>query len=384
MNTTEGQPHRRRRVLLIAAPFAAGAVAAAAVFVGLDGANSSDHPTVTAATPVTTGAPTDVVRAAAQFDAPTIYKRDSPGVVDITVTVAGSADSGQGLSPFVPGGGSSQTQAEGTGYVYDAKGDIVTADHVVSGATKITVRFADGATAKATLVGADPSSDTAVIKVSVPSSSLTPLALADSSTVEPGVGVVALGSPFGYTESITAGIVSAVDRNIQAPNGYTIPNTIQTDAAINHGNSGGPLIDSSGKVVGTNVQIATDSQGGGSSNAGVGFAVPSNTVKTVVDDLIAGRAIQNAYLGVAVGDSQSGDGAQVGTVRSGGPAAAAGLKVGDVITAIDGTTVVGANKLTAVVSEHHPGDTLQLTVRRNGSALSVKVVLGVRPATTTG
>ncbi len=283
--------------------------------------SSSDPTTASAAAPAAAGASARTsCRRAAQFDAPTIYKRDSPGVVDITVTEAASASGGQGLSPFVPGGGSGQAQAEGTGYVYDVNGDIVTADHVVSGATKITVRFASGATAKATLVGADPSSDTAVIKVSVPSSSLTPLALADSSKVEPGEGVVALGSPFGYAESITAGIVSAVDRNIEAPNGYTIPNTIQTDAAINHGNSGGPLIDSSGKVVGTNVQIATDSQGGGSDNAGVGFAVPSNTVKTVVDDLIAGRAIKHAYLGVAVGDSQSGDGAQVGhcSVRQSG------------------------------------------------------------------
>ena len=117
---------------------------------------------------------------------------------------------------------------------------------------------------------------------------------------------MAIGSPFGYAESITAGIVSAVDRDIQAPNGYTIPNTIQTDAAINHGNSGGPLIDSSGKVVGTNVQIAVDGQNGDSANAGVGFAVPSNTVKSVVDDLIAGKTVQHAYLGIAVGDSRFG------------------------------------------------------------------------------
>ncbi len=157
---------------------------------------------------------------------------------------------------------------------------------------------------------------------------------------------MAIGSPFGYAESITAGIVSGVDRDIQAPNGYTIPNTIQTDAAINHGNSGGPLIDSSGKVVGTNVQIAVDGQSGDGANAGVGFAVPSNTVKSVVADLIAGKAVQHAYLGVAVGDSASGGGAQVGTVRAGSPAAAAGLKQGDVITAIDGATVESANQLT--------------------------------------
>ena len=289
-----------------------------------------------------------------------------------------------GLSPFTPGGsGSQQTQAEGTGYVYDKSGNIITADHVVDGATKITVRFKDGSTAKATLVGTDPSTDTAVIKVSVPSSKLTPLQLADSSTVAPGEGVVAIGSPFGYSESITAGIVSAVNRDITAPNGYSISNTIQTDAAINHGNSGGPLIDASGKVVGTNVQIAVDSQNGGSANAGVGFAVPSSTVKTVVDDLIAGKVVEHAYLGVTVGDSQAGTGAVIGTVRAGGPAAAAGLKSGDVITAIDGTPILDANELTAAVSSHSPGDKLRITVTRGGSTLTITATLGTRPATTT-
>ncbi len=328
MNATEEKTRSRRRLLLIAAPFAAGAVAGAGLFAGIGATSSSDPAAAGTATQDSSAASASVAQTTSQFDAETIYKRDSPGVVDITVTEAASAGSNGGLSPFVPGGGSKQAQAEGTGFVYDKNGDIVTADHVVSGATKITVRFADGTTAKATLVGADPSTDTAVIKVSVPSSKLTPLALADSSTVEPGEGVVAIGSPFGYAESITAGIVSAVDRNIEAPNGYTISNTIQTDAAINHGNSGGPLIDSSGKVVGTNVQIAVDDQGGGSANAGVGFAVPSNAVKAVVDDLIAGKAIEHPYLGVAVGDSPSGSGAQVGTVREGSPAAAAGLEVG--------------------------------------------------------
>ena len=184
-----------------------------------------------------------------------------------------------------------------------------------------------------------------MINVYVASSKLTPLELADSSTVAPGEGVVAIGSPFGYSESITAGIISAVNRDITASNGYSISNTIQTDAAINHGNSGGPLIDSTGKVVGTNVQIAVDSQNGGSANAGVGFAVPSNTVRSVADALIAGKVVEHAYLGVTVGDSQSGSGATIGTVRAGGPAAAAGLKSGDVITAIDGTPIIDANAL---------------------------------------
>jgi putative serine protease PepD len=367
---------------MIAAPFAAGAVIGAGVLTGV-GINGSSNAPSTSAAPLTAAASTNVAQTASQFDAETIYTRDSPGVVDITVTVASASSSG-GLSPFTPGGGSGskQTQAEGTGYVYDKSGNIITADHVVDGATKITVRFKDGSTAKATLVGADPSTDTAVIKVSVPSSKLTPLQLADSSTVAPGEGVVAIGSPFGYSESITAGIVSAVDRDITAPNGYSISNTIQTDAAINHGNSGGPLIDSSGNVIGTNVQIAIDSQNGGSANAGVGFAVPANTVKNVVDDLIAGKVVEHAYLGVTVGDSQAGSGAVIGTVRAGGPAAAAGLKSGDVITEINGIPILDANKLTAAVSSHNPGDKLEITVKRGGSTLTITATLGTRPATT--
>ena len=381
MSATEETKGGRRRVLLVAAPFAVGLAVGAGVLAGVGMTGSSGSASESAA-PATSALSTNVAQTSAQLDAETIYTRDSPGVVDITVTV-GSSQSGGGVSPFTPGGSSQQSQAEGTGYVYDKAGDIITADHVVDGATKITVRFKDGSTAKATLVGADPSTDTAVIKVSVPSSKLTPLELADSSTVAPGEGVVAIGSPFGYSESITAGIVSAVDRDIKAPNGYSISNTIQTDAAINHGNSGGPLIDTTGKVIGTNVQIAVDDQNGGSANAGVGFAVPSSTVKTVADDLIAGKVVQHAYLGVSVGDSASGTGAQIGTVRAGGPAAAAGLKTGDVITAIDGAPIANANKLTSAISGYQPGETISLTVARGGSTLTITVKLGTRPATTT-
>jgi putative serine protease PepD len=383
MSETEKNSRGLKRVLLIGAPFVAGAAAGAALFAGLGGGSSSGPEATRAASQDVSSASSSVVRTTSPLSAETIYKRDSPGVVDITVTEAASQGDNGGLSPFNPGGDSQQTQAEGTGFVYDENGDIITAAHVVSGATKITVRFSDGTTAKATLAGTDPSTDTAVIKVSVPSSKLTPLKLADSSAVEPGEGVVAIGSPFGYSESITAGIVSAVDRNIEAPNGYTIPNTIQTDAAINHGNSGGPLIDSSGDVVGINVQIAADSQGGTSANAGVGFAVPSNTVKAVLSDLIAGKAVQHAYLGVSVGDSTSGSGAEVGTVRAGSPAAAAGLKTGDVITALDGAKITNANQLTAAINKHQPDDEIHLKVSRGGASLDLVATLGIRPATTT-
>jgi putative serine protease PepD len=362
--------------------FVTGALAGAALLAGLVSTRSSGTAATSGTSAVQSTASNNVVSAAARYDAQTIYKQDSPGVVDITVTEAASQGAG-GLSPFVPGGSAPQAQAEGTGFVYDKSGNIVTAAHVVSGATKITVRFSDGATAKATLVGADPSSDTAVIHVAVAAGHLKPLALADSSAVEPGEGVVAIGSPFGYAESISAGIVSAVGRDIQAPNGYAIPNAIQTDAAINHGNSGGPLIDGSGNVIGINVQIATDDQSSASINAGVGFAVPSNSIKSVADDLIAGRAVKHAYLGVLVGDPASGSGARVDTVRAGSPAADAGLKSGDVITAIDGVAVTSANQLTGLVGEHKPGDKLRLTVERKGSTLELEATLATRPATTT-
>ncbi len=371
-----------RKVGLIAAPFVAGAVVGAGVLAGLGGGSSTTAPAAGSPTSAPSTS-TSVARTSPSFDAQTIYERDSPGVVDITVTAAAAQGSGQGLSPFVPGGGSQQTQAEGTGYVFDKAGNIVTAAHVVDGATKITVRFVDGSTAKATLVGKDDSTDTAVINVSVSQDRLTPLELADSSTVTPGEGVVAIGSPFGYTGSITAGIVSGVDRDIEAPNGFTIPNTIQTDAPINHGNSGGPLIDSTGKVVGTNVQIAIDGQSGQGANAGVGFAVPSNTVKAVARTLIAGKTVQHVYLGVSIGNSASGTGVTVGKVRAGSPAAAAGLKTGDVITAVDGAPLKDANELTAIVSEHQPGDRIHLTVRRNGSSIEVTANLAARPAVNT-
>jgi putative serine protease PepD len=382
MSEVDQRSGGRRRVFVVATSVGTGAFIGAALFAGVEGLKSPASSLASAETQPTSAANQNVASADVVYDARTIYEKDSPGVVDITVTEAASAQTGGGLSPFGPGDAAPQAQAEGTGFVYDEQGDIVTASHVVSGATKITVRFQDGTRMKATLVGADPSSDTAVIRVAAPAGALAPLALADSSSVAPGEGVVAIGSPFGYAESITAGIVSAVDRDIEAPNNYAIPNTIQTDAAINHGNSGGPLIDSSGKVIGVNVQIATDDSGGGSNNAGVGFAVPSNAVKTVADDLIAGRAIRHPYLGISVGDDPAGAGARVDAVRASSPASKAGLEAGDVIVAADGAKIASANQLTSVVAQHQPGETLRLTVKRDGTTLRVDATLGTRPATT--
>jgi putative serine protease PepD len=372
-------PNGRSRRARIAVPFVVGAMAGATVIGGValvahdEGSNGGDNP-LAAATPGTA-----IAAKPQSLSAEQIYRLDSPGVVDISVATDAGAQGG--VSPFGPSGGSGR--AEGTGFVYDASGNIVTASHVVDGVTAIQVRFKDGSVAKAILVGTDPSSDTAVIKVNVASSKLKPLGIADSSDVQPGQGAVAIGSPFGYEESITAGIVSAVDRNIEAPNGYSIPNTIQTDAAINHGNSGGPLIDASGNVIGVNVQIAADDSGGSSQNAGVGFAVPSNTVKRVVGDLLAGRTVQHAYLGVSVGVNVNGTGAIIGTVRADGPAASAGVKSGDVIVAFNGKPIASANELTSSIAALRPGDKATLKVQRGGSTLTLPVTLGTRPATAT-
>jgi putative serine protease PepD len=175
---------------------------------------------------------------------------------------------------------------------------------------------------------------------------------------------------------MTAGIISALNRTIQAPNNYSIAGAIQTDAPINHGNSGGPLLDSSGNVIGVNAQIESDS----GDNAGVGFAIPINAVKSVANTIIGGGTVQHAYLGIRVGDAQNDAGASIGTVTAGSPADKAGLKAGDVITAVDGKAITSADELTAAVSAHQPNDKVTLTVDRNGTTKTITVTLGVRPS----
>ena len=294
-----------------------------------------------------------------------IYQRTYKGVVEVTVTSPGEA------TPF---GGSETQRAQGSGFVYDASGHIVTNQHVVAGAESISVRFWNGKTYKATLVGSDPSTDLAVLDVDAPSSLLHPLTLGDSSKVGVGDGVVAIGSPFGLEETVTSGIVSAVHRSMTAPNDFTINDSIQTDAAINHGNSGGPLLDMHGRVMGINAQIESDSGG----SDGVGFAIPSNTVRSITDQLISSGNVQHAYLGVAV--ETASNGVRLAQVRSGTPAERAGLKVGDVITAIDANKVSTTAELQAAIDAKQPGDTVTATYRRNGKTHTTNVKLANRPS----
>jgi putative serine protease PepD len=294
-----------------------------------------------------------------------IAKSATKSVVEVDATSGGQQ------SPF-PFGGSSESAAEGTGFVYDSKGDIVTNEHVIDGASAVKVKFSDGSTYKATVVGSDTSTDLAVLHVNAPASKLQPLALADSSKVSVGDGVVAIGNPFGLDGTVTSGIVSAVGREISAPDGTPIEGAIQTDAAINHGNSGGPLLDLHGAVIGVTSQIQSD--GGG--NEGVGFAIPSNTVKAIASQLVASGKAQHALLGVTPANASGG--VAITSVESGSGADKAGLQKGDVITAVDGSAVATPTQLRAIIESHKPGDALTLTIRRAGGTKTVHVTLGSR------
>jgi len=297
-----------------------------------------------------------------------IYRKDGPGSVDVLVNTSSSGNSG---FPF-PGGGTAQ--AQGSGFVYDTSGHIVTNEHVVDGATAIKVRFPNGKSYTGTLVGADGSTDVAVIKIDAPSSELKPLALADSSDVEVGDGVVAIGSPFGLAGSVTTGIVSALNRQMQSPSQFMINGAIQTDAAINHGNSGGPLLDLEGRVIGINAQIQSDSGG----NDGVGFAIPSNTVRKIVSQLLSNGKAIHAFLGVGVANGTGG--VRITQVNPDTPADKAGIQVGDVVTSIDGNAVVAASALQTAIDAKKPGDQVTVTYKRGGSEKTVKVTLGTRSA----
>jgi putative serine protease PepD len=259
------------RTAVVAVAFAAvalGGGAGAAVYAGTAGKTR----TVTE----TTAAASNVSNTSRSLTVAEIYRKDVKGVVEIETTTTESQPTPSG------GSGSSTGSALGTGFVYDNNGDIVTNEHVIDGATSISVKLADGSRYKARLVGTDASHDLAVLHVDAPASKLHPLELGDSDTVQVGDDVVAIGDQFGLTDSVTTGIVSALDRTITAPDSSPIRNAIQTDAAINHGSSGGVLLAADGRVIGVTSQIESSSNG----NNGVGFAIPSNTVKRVVTRML--------------------------------------------------------------------------------------------------
>jgi S1-C subfamily serine protease len=326
-----------------------------------------------------------------------IYDRAAPGVAFIQAQREPSGASP--IGPLPPQGGT----ATGSGFVIDENGHILTNAHVVEGSDRVEVTLGeDDGPVEASVVGTDPSTDLALLEVDPDEVELHPLPLADSSQVDVGDPVVAIGNPFGLDRTATAGIVSALQREIQAPNGFAISDVIQTDAPINPGNSGGPLIDAHGRVIGINSQIET---GGGSGNVGIGFAVPSSTAQDVSDQLLESGEVEHAFLGITGADldQQLADalnlsvdqGALVQRVVEGGPADEAGIEAGDsrisvdgrpivaggdVITAVDGEAVIGMDDVAAAVNAKQPGDEIEVELLRDGETLTVTVTLGDRPA----
>jgi S1-C subfamily serine protease len=322
-----------------------------------------------------------------------IYQRDGNGVAFIRSTIVQKTQSVFGFPQ------QQSSEATGSGFLIDNDGHVLTNAHVVAGAQKVEVQLGSGAEQQAQVVGSDPSSDIALLKVDN-TEGANPLPLGDSSKVEVGDPVVAIGNPFALDRTVTSGIVSALQRQIQAPNGFSISDVIQTDAAINPGNSGGPLIDGAGQVIGINSQI--ESQSGG--NEGVGFAVPIKTAADVVSQLENGGQVHQAYLGISGGDITPEiahalnlpvtQGVLIERVLSGGPADDAGIKGatgqatisgqtfpvgGDIITKVDGKPISGMDDVVSAVNGHKPGDEITLTIFSGGQQKDVTVKLGDRP-----
>jgi putative serine protease PepD len=346
----EGVKHLTTPSVTLAAALAAvapiGAGGGAATYAALSSGNGN---TIVRQVTVSDAQPTS---SSGSLSVQSIYQLANKGVVEVTA--------GQG---------------QGSGFVYDGDGHIITNDHVVDGATSVSVRFWNGKTFDAQVVGTDASTDLAVLKVDAPASQLFPLSLGDSSKLAVGDSVVAIGSPFGLEGTVTSGIVSALHREMTSPNHFAIDNSIQTDAAINHGNSGGPLLNAQGKVVGITSQIESNSGG----NEGVGFAIPSNTVSSIAAQLISNGKAEHAFFGVVLQDSAQ-TGAAISQVRAGTPAARAALRAGDVVTAAAGTRINSASELRAIINAHRPGDTISVTYMRGGQSHTVSVKLAARPA----
>ncbi len=321
-----------------------------------------------------------------------IYREMGPGVVQIASEVVSDSFFGE-----------QRGEALGSGFVIDKQGHVVTNYHVVQNASEVYVNFSRDDRLEAEIIGVDPSTDLALLKVDAHERALTPLTLGDSDVVRVGDEVVAIGNPFGLDRTVTSGIVSALQRQIQAPNNFTIDKVIQTDAPINRGNSGGPLLNAEGEVIGVNTQIATGGTSQG--NVGIGFAVPSNTVKKVVAELRAHGRVDHAFLGISMQDvdervaelfNLSAGGVLITEVVPGGPAERAGLRGGDtpvvvdgqsyvlggdVITRADGRDVESADALRSLVASKEPGEEIELEYQRGDDTDSVTVELGRQPTT---
>lgn len=357
-------------VTLASALIGAGALAAILFVTGAVHGSTTGATALAAAQPVTAGSEV----ASQSLNPAALYADTAPGVVDIiargTTTVQ---------SPF--GSSREQSTSTGAGVVLDHQGHILTADHVVRGASSVSVKFANGTLRSVRVTGSDSATDLAVLSVDPSGLSLHPIALGDSAGLQVGDPVAAIGDPFGYPRSMSVGITSGLDRTIAGLNGYSIAHAVQTDAAIDPGNSGGPLLNAAGQVIGIVDQIATGNSGADSST-GVGFAVPSNIAKAELSDLERGSTPTHAYLGVGTAPAVDVDGRTgviVESVQSASPAAKAGVRVGDIIKTVDGKTLSGVNDLIAAVAADRPGQPLTLGLQRGTRHLTLRVVLAAQP-----
>jgi 2-alkenal reductase len=385
----------------------------------VNSASSGSSSTVNNSTAIqTTTIPNSDLLTEYQNTLESIYANINPQVVNISVLIPATSSDFQNIPGFNNNGNNNNnnsqipqySQALGSGFFWDTNGNIVTNNHVVDGATKVEVTLTDGTTVPATIVGQDPYSDLAVIKVSLPADKIHPVTMADSSQVKVGEIAIAIGNPYGFEGSMSVGNVSGLGRDLPSSTvdqttgaSYSIPDIIQTDASINPGNSGGVLVDVQGQVIGVTSAIESNS----GSSSGVGFAIPAEIVSKVVPSLISTGKYQHPYLGISGTDitpdiAQAMNlpadtrGALIATVVAGGPAANAGLKAsettvtingvqgtvgGDVVTAIDGTPITSMSDLIAYLSIHtQVGQTINLTILRNGQTQTVPVTLGSRPS----
>jgi S1-C subfamily serine protease len=389
-------------------PFASallgGAVVAVLFAIAISAGWIDSKTTTTTTTPAPLTAPVSSKESGDTNTVNEIYSHDGPGVAFIESTEAPEETSAP-LNPFEEGESRGGGIATGSGFLIDNEGHILTNNHVVEGATKVEVRLGSSDTShEAEVVGADPATDVALLKIDVPAAQQHPLSLGNSAKVEVGDPVVAIGNPFGLDRTVTAGIVSALQRQIQAPNGFSISHVIQTDAAINPGNSGGPLIDSEGRVIGINSQIQTG--GGTDGNVGIGFAVPINTAREVAEQIEKNGKVEHAYIGISGGSVTPAlakalklpveKGVLVNEVVKDSPADKAGVEGGDteatiegvkvtlggdIITEVDGKPIGSMEDVINAVNSAQPGDKMELTVLRgDNETKKLTVTLGVRPA----
>jgi S1-C subfamily serine protease len=383
---------------LLAAAIAGGAIAVGGTALLLGVGDDGDSPGSAVAEPPSS-AP-DKFRSEQPVSLADVYRESEGGVVQVATT--GAIESRDFFSVPAP----QERRGLGSGFVIDKSGHIVTNFHVIEGASEVEVSFSNGEEMDAEVVGRDPSTDIAVLRVDADTLALRPLKLGNSDALEVGDEVVAIGNPLGYERTMTAGIVSALGRVIEAPNEFAIDEVIQTDAPVNTGNSGGPLLNAAGQVVGVNTQIAT---AGSPGNIGIGFAVPINTVRDVVAQLIETGSVEHSYLGVVtqeideeIAETLNLDvdhGLLIASVEEGSAAERAGLRGGNQQVVVDGTTwifggdiIVGADgkrlrtvgELRELIEERDPGDELTLEIRRDDENRTVTVKLGRRPTSPQG